>query len=59
MDLILSAILSSPLVGGSLSFGLAIGLLLILFSFWVYGGAYYTFPRLLLKWMSRRALRLQ
>jgi hypothetical protein len=57
VDLLITAFLTSPLVGASASFGLALVFLVLLLSVWVYGGLYYSLPRLVLKWFSRRALR--
>ena len=57
MDLLLTT-LTSPLLGGSIGFGLALTL-------WgavgavVYAGLYYSVPRLLLKWMSRCAIHVE
>ena len=57
MDPILTTLLTSSFLSASASFGLALGFLALLLSLWVYGGLYYSLPRLVLKWLSRRALR--
>jgi hypothetical protein len=57
VDWLLTTLLTSPLLGGSVSFGLAIILLAGLLSLWAYAGLYYSLPRMVLKWFSRRALR--
>jgi hypothetical protein len=54
----LNAILASPLLGGSIGLGFAVTLLLLLATALVYAGIYYSVPRVLLKWLSRRALRV-
>ena len=56
MDRLLTTLLASPLLGGPLTFGLAIAMLALLISLWFYGGVYYSLPRAVLKWLSRRAL---
>lgn len=55
MDLLLT-FLTSPVIGSSIGLGLAVAILLGIALAYVYGGLYYSLPRLVLKWLSRRAL---
>ena len=54
----MNAILASPLLGGSIGLGFAVTMLVLLVAALVYAGLYYSVPRMLLKWLSRRALRV-
>ena len=57
MEFHLTSLVVSPLFAGTIGFGIAIGLLALLIALATYGGLFYSVPRFLLKWWSRRALR--
>jgi hypothetical protein len=54
----MNTILASPLLGGSIGLGFALTMLLLLVAALVYAGFYYSVPRMLLKSLSRHALRV-
>ena len=58
MELLLISLVASPLFAGTLGFGVALSLLVLLIALSMYGGFFYSAPRFLLKWWSRRALRV-
>jgi hypothetical protein len=57
VELLIATVFTSPMVGGLLGFSLAFGLLSLLSASSAYAGFYYSVPRMLLKWLSRRSLR--
>ena len=57
MDLLLTTLLSSPVLG-VVGIVFALTLLGLLIALSVYAGLYYTVPRILLKWLCRRAIRV-
>ena len=58
MDLLLTTLLTSPMLGGVVGIVFALALLGLLIALSVYAGLYYTVPRILLKWLCRRAIRV-
>ena len=52
----LTTILTSPNLGSFVGAALALTLLGLLVALCIYAGLYYTVPRMLLKWLTRRAL---
>jgi hypothetical protein len=58
LDLLLTTLLTSPMLGGVVGIVFALTLLGLLIALSVYAGLYYTVPRILLKWLCRRAIRV-
>jgi len=58
LDLLLTTLLTSPMLGGVVGFVFALSLLGLLLALSFYAGLYYTVPRILLKWLCRRAIRV-
>jgi hypothetical protein len=46
------------MLAGIISMALALMLLVLLLALWIYAGLYYSVPKTLLKWLSRRAIRV-
>lgn len=57
MELLLASLFASPLLGVIASMSFALALLALLAAFGVVAGVYYSAPRMLVKWLSRRALQ--
>ncbi len=55
---LLTTVLSSPLLGSLVGVTIALTLLGLLVALSIYAGLYYTVPRMLLKWLTRRAIPL-
>ena len=58
LDLLLTTLLTSPMLGVVVGIVFALTLLGLLIALSVYAGLYYTVPRILLKWLCRRAIRV-
>jgi len=58
MELLLTTALTAPVLGSILAIGFGLALLLLLTGFSIYAGLYYSIPRMLLKWFSRRAIQV-
>ncbi|MDG3007103.1 hypothetical protein [Paludisphaera mucosa] len=56
MNILVMTLLTSPLIGNALGVSFALTLLLSLAALSVYAGLYYSLPRMLMKWLSRRAI---
>ena len=54
----LTTILTSPILGSLVGVAIALTLLGLLVALSIYAGLYYTVPRMLLKWLTRRAIRV-
>ena len=50
----LTTILTSPILGSFVGVAIALTLLGLLVALSIYAGMYYTVPRMLLKWLTRR-----
>jgi len=59
MDILLPTLLTSPMLSGIVGTVFALTLLGLLITVSVYAGLYYTVPRILLKWLCRRAIRVR
>ncbi len=51
-----TTILTSPILDSFLGVAIALTLLGLLVALSIYAGMYYTVPRMLLKWLTRRAI---
>ncbi len=51
-----TTILTSPILGSFVGAAFALMLLGLLLALSIYAGLYYSIPRMLLKWLSRRAI---
>ena len=58
MDLLLTSLLTPPVLGSLLGLVFALAVLTALLTLPVVSGLYYSVPRLLAKWFSRRAIRV-
>jgi hypothetical protein len=56
MSSFLTTTLSAQALAGAAGLVVAVTLLALLLAFSVYAGLYYTIPKMVLKWLSRRAL---
>ncbi len=56
MDLLLTTLLTSPALGFVVGTVFALTLLGLLIALSVYAGLYYSVPRILVKWLCRRAI---
>lgn len=52
----LTTILTSPILGSFVKAAFALMLLGLLVALSIYAGLYYSIPRMLLKWLTRRAI---
>ena len=52
----LTTILTSPILGSFVGAAFALMLLGLLVALSIYAGLYYSIPRMLLKWLTRRAI---
>ena len=52
----LTTILTSPILGSFVGVAIALTLLGLLVALSIYAGMYYTVPRMLLKWLTRRQI---
>ncbi|MFI5456504.1 MAG: hypothetical protein ACHRXM_13725 [Isosphaerales bacterium] len=59
MDLLLTTLLTSPILGGVVGTVFALTLLGLLIALSVFAGLYYSVPRILLKWLCRQAIRVR
>jgi len=57
MDPILTPMFATPLLGALASLSFALALLALLTALSIFAGLYYSVPRMIVKWLSRRALR--
>ncbi len=55
MSLLLTNFLTSPMLAGVVGTSFAVALLALLMALAVYAGLYYSVPRMLVKWLTRRA----
>jgi len=58
MSILLTNLMTSPMLGSVVGTGFALTLLALLLVLAVYAGLYYSVPRMLVKWLSRRAFRI-
>jgi uncharacterized membrane protein len=58
MYTLVTSLLTPPMLGSVLEIGFALMLLALLLALAVYAGLYYSVPRMLLKWLTRRAFRV-
>ncbi len=58
MDLLLTTLLTFPMLGGGVGIVFALTLLGLLIALSIYAGLYYTVPRILVKWWCRWAIRV-
>ena len=52
----LTTVLNSPILGSLVGVAIALTLLGLLVALSIYAGLYYTVPKMLLKWLTRRAI---
>lgn len=57
MDLILASLIASPLAGIVAAMSFALALITLVAAVAVFAGFYYSGPKFVAKWLSRRALR--
>jgi hypothetical protein len=58
LDILLTSLFTSPILSSVVGTGFALVAMTLLLALSVYAGLYYSVPRMLIKWLSRRAFQV-
>ncbi len=58
MSILLTSLLTPPMLSSVVGIAFALALLAAMLALVVYAGLYYSIPRMLVKWLSRRVFRV-